>query len=263
MKKAIFCDFYGTLVHENGPISLEVVGRVAESCGAAPEDVVAFWWERFGALSARCCGVDFRTRYDIAVESFQETVERFGSPEDPRALTDRMVEHWCAPPLYEDARAFLEAAPAPVYLVTNSDDHFVEEALRRYGLPVAGAVTSQAARYAKPRPEIFRFALVWPSSRGDRPPGGLAGRGCGDAPRSGYPGPLAQPEGEAGPSGCGGCGEPGGGGADTGPPVLTPNCYQIVLDKERLQLYPIDIGYNCNLFSCQRVFAWRRGFPNL
>ena len=151
MKKAIFCDFYGTLVHENGPISLEVVGRVAESCGAAPEDVVAFWWERFGALSARCCGVDFRTRYDIAVESFQETVERFGSPEDPRALTDRMVEHWCAPPLYEDARAFLEAAPAPVYLVTNSDDHFVEEALRRYGLPVAGAVTSQAARYAKPR----------------------------------------------------------------------------------------------------------------
>ena len=38
-----------------------------------------------------------------------------------------MVEHWCAPPLYEDARAFLEAAPAPVYLVTNSDDHFVEE----------------------------------------------------------------------------------------------------------------------------------------
>ena len=56
-------------------------------------------------------------------------------------------------------RAFLEAAPAPVYLVTNSDDHFVEEALRRYGLPVAGAVTSQAARYAKPRPEIFRFAL--------------------------------------------------------------------------------------------------------
>ena len=159
MKKAIFCDFYGTLVHENGPISLEVVGRVAESCGAAPEDVVAFWWERFGALSARCCGVDFRTRYDIAVESFQETVERFGSPEDPRALTDRMVEHWCAPPLYEDARAFLEAAPAPVYLVTNSDDHFVEEALRRYGLPVAGAVTSQAARYAKPRPEIFRFAL--------------------------------------------------------------------------------------------------------
>ena len=159
MKKAIFCDFYGTLVHENGPISLEVVGRVAESCGAAPEDVVAFWWERFGALSARCCGVDFRTRYDIAVESFQETVERFGSPEDPRALTDRMVEHWCAPPLYEDARAFLEAAPAPVYLVTNSDDHFVEEALRRYGLPVAGAVTSQAARYATPRPEIFRFAL--------------------------------------------------------------------------------------------------------
>lgn len=121
MKKAIFCDFYGTLVHENGPISLEVVGRVAESCGAAPEDVVAFWWERFGALSARCCGVDFRTRYDIAVESFQETVERFGSPEDPRALTDRMVEHWCAPPLYEDARAFLEAAPAPVYLVTNSE----------------------------------------------------------------------------------------------------------------------------------------------
>ena len=48
MKKAIFCDFYGTLVHENGPISLEVVGRVAESCGAAPEDVVALTsWRKF------------------------------------------------------------------------------------------------------------------------------------------------------------------------------------------------------------------------
>lgn len=31
---------------------------------------------------------------------------------------------------------------------------------------------------------------------------------------------------------------PSGGGADTGPPVLTPNCYQIVLDKERVTLVP-------------------------
>ena len=176
MKKAIFCDFYGTLVHENGPISLEVVGRVAESCGAAPEDVVAFWWERFGALSARCCGVDFRTRYDIAVESFQETVERFGSPEDPRALTDRMVEHWCAPPLYEDARAFLEAAPAPVYLVTNSDDHFVEEALRRRysASPWSGMafVPGRPSTWGTRWPGMWRRPALWVSG-----PSGSTGRG--------------------------------------------------------------------------------------
>ncbi|MFQ8759364.1 MAG: HAD family hydrolase [Intestinimonas sp.] len=133
------------------------------------------------------------------------------------------------PALYEDARAFLEAAPAPVYLVTNSDDHFVEEALRRYGLPWPALSLSQAARYAKPRPEIFRFALERYGLRpGDRPPGGLAGRGCGDAPRSGYPGPLAQPEGEAGPSGCGGCGRTWRRRRGHWPPCsdteLLPNC---------------------------------------
>lgn len=47
----------------------------------------------------------------------------------------------------------------PVYFVTNSDDIYVSESLKNHDLHPAGVITSERAKYSKPRKEIFLYAL--------------------------------------------------------------------------------------------------------
>lgn len=43
--------------------------------------------------------------------------------------------------------------------MTNSDDRYVDESVKLYGLHPAGIATSEQAKYSKPRKEIFLYAL--------------------------------------------------------------------------------------------------------
>lgn len=65
----------------------------------------------------------------------------------------------CSASIYEDAEEFLNICPVPVYFVTNSDDRYILEELKRYSLNPAGIITSEEAKYSKPRNEIFLYAL--------------------------------------------------------------------------------------------------------
>lgn len=47
----------------------------------------------------------------------------------------------------------------PVYFVTNSDDIYVSKSMKNHHLHPAGVVTSEQAKYSKPRKEIFLYAL--------------------------------------------------------------------------------------------------------
>lgn len=160
MIKALFCDFYGTLVHENGPISYEVIRRIYKGGNArSPEEAVSYWWESISRRLQDACGPNYRTQYDLALENFEDTLAHFQCRENAREMCDLMVQHWCQPPIYEDTRGFLAAVRLPVHFVTNSDDLFVEKATAYYNLQPAGIFTSEGARHAKPRPEIFLYAL--------------------------------------------------------------------------------------------------------
>lgn len=57
-----------------------------------------------------------------------------------------MAEHWAAPGLCEGAAEFLSGCGLPVWLVTNSDTGYVEQAVRQCGIVPAGIVTSEMAR---------------------------------------------------------------------------------------------------------------------
>lgn len=160
MVKGLFLDFYGTVVHENGPISFQVIEKVFKSGNAkSPQEAVSYWGSVFQQKLSQAQGEFHRLQYDLALESFEEALSHFQSNEDPKAICDMMVEHWCNPPIYEDAKSFIANAKLPVYLVTNSDESFISEAVRHHGLSVNGIVTSEQAKYAKPRKEIFLHAL--------------------------------------------------------------------------------------------------------
>lgn len=70
-----------------------------------------------------------------------------------------MAEHWAAPGLCEGAAEFLSGCGLPVWLVTNSDTGYVEQAVRQCGIVPAGIVTSEMARCPKPHPGIYQLAL--------------------------------------------------------------------------------------------------------
>lgn len=160
MIQAIFCDFYGTLVPEYGPASYEVIRRVCESGSEKnPKAVVAAWWKLYGEKQQAAWGDKFRTQYELALESYQEAVEMFHSTEDPKSLCDKMAEHWAAPGLCEGSAEFLAECGLPVWLVTNSDTTYVEQAVRQCGISPAGIVTSEMARCPKPHPGIYQLAL--------------------------------------------------------------------------------------------------------
>lgn len=160
MIKAIFMDYYGTIAHEMGPIAMEVVQRIYKHSNAnSATEILNFWWKTYGEKLEVANGVDFRTQHDVALDNFRDMLNHFESSEIPERLLERMEEHWCTTAVYEDAAAFLDRVSLPVYFVTNSDDIYVYENLKKHGLHPAGVITSEQAKYSKPRKEIFLYAL--------------------------------------------------------------------------------------------------------
>ncbi|MDE7243860.1 MAG: HAD family hydrolase [Oscillospiraceae bacterium] len=160
MIKAVFMDFYGTVTHENGPIAMEVVQKIYKTSSAeSPEEVLRYWWTAFREKLQDANGEHFQTQHDIALRNFEDLLEHFDSSESPQKLLARMEEHWCTTAAYVDAKPFMEAVDCPVYFVTNSDDKYVFAAAEKNKLHPEGIITSEQARYSKPRKEIFLYAL--------------------------------------------------------------------------------------------------------
>lgn len=160
MLKAVFMDYYGTVTYENGPITMEVVKRVFENSDAKSlEEVFQFWWKTYKTMLAKANGERFRTQHEVALDTFHVILEQFHSTENGHELLARMEEHWRTTPVYQDARRFLENVKLPVYFVTNSDDQYIDASLKKHNLHPQGVITSEQAKYSKPRKEIFLYAL--------------------------------------------------------------------------------------------------------
>lgn len=158
--KGIFCDFYGTIVYENGPKSWEVVERMYKNSNAkSREELLNFWWKSFNNKLMNSVGENFRKQVDISLESFAETVKHFNSSEDPMYLNQLMIEHWSNPKLYEESISFIDKLDLPLYIVTSSDNVFVLKAMENLNIKPQGVYTSEMAKYPKPSKEIFLHAL--------------------------------------------------------------------------------------------------------
>jgi len=83
MLKAIFCDFYGTVVYEDDePISM-IIERIYQTGNAeSKKEIGKYWWQCFSALCTDSYGDGFRTQRELEIQSLIETLERFGSKEN-------------------------------------------------------------------------------------------------------------------------------------------------------------------------------------
>ena len=160
MKQAIFLDFYGTVVFEDGEV-ISKIEKIIFDTGVAEttKEIGSFWWKEFYNTFIESYGDSFRTQREIEYESLAKTIAHFQSTADAKKLSEEMFAYWQKPPIFEEAKEFLAKSPVPVYIVSNIDTQDIVEAMKYHGLTAAGVFTSEDARSYKPRNELFAYAL--------------------------------------------------------------------------------------------------------
>lgn len=160
MKEAIFLDFYGTVVFEDGE-NIQKISQVIFDNGEVNDisEIGAYWWNEFNNLFVNAYGEHFRTQRDIEYKSLAKTIEHFNSSADAVKLSDMMFEYWVKPPIFEESKQFFEKSPVPIYIVSNIDRKDIMEAIEFHRLKPNAIFTSEDAKSYKPRKELFEYAL--------------------------------------------------------------------------------------------------------
>jgi 2-haloacid dehalogenase/putative hydrolase of the HAD superfamily len=160
MIKALFIDFYGTIVHEDGAVIKIISNRIFQT-GKTDKisDIGIYWWNEFNHLCSISYGEKFRLQRELEYMSLERTLDHFESTEDANELSQLMFDHWQAPPIFEDSKAFLEKCPIPICIVSNIDTADIIEAFHFHDIKPNLLITSEKARSYKPRKEIFELAL--------------------------------------------------------------------------------------------------------
>ena len=94
MVKAVFLDFYGTVVYEDNGIIREITKRVFLSGKEQNAVEIGLFWRReYEEMTAGAHGAAFRTQRD-GFESLKNTINRFESTENAVALSQMMYDQW-------------------------------------------------------------------------------------------------------------------------------------------------------------------------
>lgn len=159
--KAVFLDFYGTLVHEDDVFIKEICEKILLS-SAAPatlEEISKYWWETFSSLFQSSYGDTFQTQRQLELTALEETLTRFQSSEDASRLCEELFNYWQAPDIFPETKAFLAQLQLPIIIVSNIDRNDIEAAIAKHGFIFQHMITSEDVRSYKPRPHIFQQAL--------------------------------------------------------------------------------------------------------
>ncbi len=161
MIKAVFVDFYGTLVHEDGAVIKKVSQEIYDTGIVEDKSQIgAYWWKEFQTAFLNSYGDNFQTQRKLEYDSLKKTIKYFKSSADAGKLSNMMFEHWIAPPIFEETKEFFERVKLPIYVVSNIDRDDILKALNYHGLKPAGVFTSEDAKSYKPRKELFELALM-------------------------------------------------------------------------------------------------------
>jgi HAD superfamily hydrolase (TIGR01549 family) len=160
--KAIFLDFYGTLVHEDDEIipliCKEIQESALEECDV--NEIGRHWWKVFSNMFQTSHGETFRSQRELGILSLTETIVRFRSSCDAKEIIQKQFDHWCKPKIYEDTIPFLcNLQGYQVFVLSNIDTADVKAAAIYHRIKVDEIITSEDVKSYKPRPELFLEVL--------------------------------------------------------------------------------------------------------
>lgn len=160
MVKAIFIDFYGTIVYEDGEVIKQIVQKIFDTGKVNDKsEIDSYWWNEFQTAFISAYRENFETQRKLEYQSLDKTIQHFNSSADAEILSNLMFEHWVKPPIFEESKQFFNKSPVPIYIVSNIDRNDILQAIAFHRLKPNGVFTSEDAKSYKPRKELFEFAL--------------------------------------------------------------------------------------------------------
>lgn len=160
MVKAVFIDYTGTTVQENGSEIQEVIARVCKNSSLHdPKEVLSLWWKLLKQYEESSSEEDYLTEDEI-VEQILNTLERqIDLKENMEELHELIQGFWVHAPLFPDVREFFETCPVPVYIISNNGVQYVRQSMEEKNLSPDGIVCADMVRAYKPHRELFMKAL--------------------------------------------------------------------------------------------------------
>jgi len=162
MIKALFVDFYGTLVEEDDKIISSIIENIVNYSNIKylnKNDIGQYWWKEFISLCNIHNGNNFKLQKEIEYISLNNTVLRFNSNIDVKNELKKMFEYWKKPTIFSDSMVFLEKIKLPVIIVSNIDNNEIQEAVANNNICVDKIITSEDALFYKPNKNIFKMAM--------------------------------------------------------------------------------------------------------
>jgi 2-haloacid dehalogenase/putative hydrolase of the HAD superfamily len=162
MVKAIFLDFYGTLVEEDDKIVFSIVENVVNNSKNNKinnSDVGQFWWKEFTSLCHIHNGDNFKLQKEIEYISLTNTIKNFESDINVENELKKQFEYWKKPTIFSDSIFFLEKIQFPVIIVSNIDRNEIIKAIDYIKIDVKNVITSEDTLYYKPNENMFKIAM--------------------------------------------------------------------------------------------------------
>ncbi|KRE24895.1 HAD family hydrolase [Paenibacillus sp. Soil522] len=162
MYKAVFLDFYGTLVHDDDVFIEEICKNILTSTSiqTTTKDIGRYWWDSFSKTFYSSYGDNFKTQREIELCSLEDTIAFYKSYENPKVLSEILYDYWKYPQLFEDTNIFLGSISTPKIILSNIDRNDIQSAINHNGLSFENVITSEDVKSYKPRPEMFQKALA-------------------------------------------------------------------------------------------------------
>ncbi len=158
MIRAVTFDAFGTLIDTGRDVLIHVARAVCQDHRPqlAPEKLLETWDRYF-----------FSAEYDefqnIAVnteDSLARTMADYGIDGDPHPYVEMLERMWSHAKAYPETAAVLARVDGlPRAVVSNADDAFLKDLLRKNALVFDHVITSESVRAYKPRARIFETAL--------------------------------------------------------------------------------------------------------
>ncbi|MFD2445319.1 HAD family hydrolase [Bacillus sp. CGMCC 1.16607] len=159
--KAIFLDFYGTVVQEDEESLIKICHKIKEHSitESSAIEIGHYWMGKFTHLINSCQGEKFSPQREISANSLKDTLLHFNSTANEDELLEIMFTPWKNPAIFTDAIEFFEKNTLPIYILSNVDQSDISEAINLLHLKVDGVITSEDVRAYKPHSEMFEYAL--------------------------------------------------------------------------------------------------------
>lgn len=168
MLKAVFVDYTGTIVKDEGPDIQEVISRTYRNSDIeSPQAMVSYWWKLLNEYEEKSCGSSYISEDDIVDELLNICERELHLEENMEELHAAFQRFWMYAPAYEDTKEFFENCPLPVYIISNNAGKYIEESMEDKGLHPAGIISSDMARAYKPHRAVFEKALEVSGCRAD------------------------------------------------------------------------------------------------